>query len=40
MIEMGRFINDFVVHLSYLGFLQFICKTSLIFKLNLELALL
>ena len=39
MIEMGRFINDFVVHLSYLGFLQLICKASLIFKSNLELAL-
>ena len=32
----GLDLNDFVVHLS---FLQLICKASLIFKSNLELAL-
>ena len=32
----GRELNDFLVHLS---FLQLICKASLIFKSNLEVAL-
>ena len=35
-IVRGWELNDFVVHL---GFLQLICKASLIFKSNLELAL-
>ena len=35
-IVKGWELNDFVVHL---GFLQLICKASLIFKSNLELAL-
>ena len=32
----GLELNDFVVHLSKLRFLQLICKVSLIFKSNLE----
>ena len=39
-IVKGWELNDFAVHLSFhLGFLQLICKASLIFKSNLELAL-
>ena len=34
----GCELNDFVVHLTQV-FFQFICKASLIFKSNLELAL-
>ena len=37
-IVKGWELNDFVVRLS-LGFLKLICKASLIFKSNLELAL-
>ena len=38
-IAKGWEINDFVMRLSYIDFLQLICKVSLIFKSNLELAL-